>query len=224
MQRRLQSGADNRSSTRILIASEARLWPVATFTSLYLVVALLVAVSRGNFEFLIYIAVMLILIGVVWLLHRNVSLSSGVLWGLSIWGAAHMAGGLVTVPDSWPINGDIRVLYSWWIIPNLLKFDHIVHAYGFGIATWACWQGLAAAIRRLGGDARPTGGLLILSAAAGMGLGAMNELVEFAATLLVPETNVGGYFNTGWDLVSNLVGVVIAVALIRVFSDSAKRA
>jgi hypothetical protein len=57
-----------------------------------------------------------------------------------------------------------------------------------------------------------------------MGLGAMNELVEFAATLLVPETNVGGYFNTGWDLVSNLVGVVIAAVLIRVCSDSAKRA
>lgn len=182
-----------------------------------------VAVSRGNFEFLIYIAVMLILIGVVWLLHRNVSLSLGVLWGLSIWGAAHMAGGLVAVPESWPINGDIRVLYSWWLIPDLLKFDHIVHAYGFGIATWACWQGLRAAIRRQGGDAHPTGGLLILSAAAGMGLGAMNELVEFIATLLVPETNVGGYFNTGWDLVSNLVGVVIAAMLIFAFSGRSKK-
>ncbi len=193
---------------------ETRLWPVAIFTSLYLVVALTLSLSRGNYEFLIYIVVMLILIGVVWLLHRNVSLSSGVLWGLSIWGAAHMAGGLVVVPEAWPINGDIRVLYSWWIVPNLLKFDHIVHAYGFGIATWACWQGLAAAIRRQGGEARPSGGLLILAAAAGMGLGAMNEVIEFAATLLVPETNVGGYINTGWDLVANLFGTIVAAALI----------
>ena len=44
----------------------------------------------------------------------------------------------------------------------------------------------------------------------GMGFGALNEVIEFAATLTVPETNVGGYRNTGWDLVSNLVGTSIA--------------
>jgi len=45
-----------------------------------------------------------------------------------------------------------------------------------------------------------------------MGLGALNEVVEFAATRLMPRTNVGGYENTGWDLVSNLAGCLIAVA------------
>ena len=29
-------------------------------------------------------------------------------------------------------------------------------------------------------------------------------------TLTLPKTNIGGYINTGWDLVSNLVGVVVA--------------
>ena len=48
----------------------------------------------------------------------------------------------------------------------------------------------------------------------GMGLGSLNELIEFAATLTVPETNVGGYINTGWDLVSNCVGALTAVTLI----------
>jgi len=62
--------------------------------------------------------------------------------------------------------------------------------------------------------ARP-GGLLVLCAAAGMGFGALNEVIEFAATILVPETNVGGYMNTGWDLVSNLVGCVLAAVIIR---------
>ena len=49
---------------------------------------------------------------------------------------------------------------------------------------------------------------------AGLGFGALNEVVEFAATLLVPETNVGGYRNTGWDLVANLFGATAAVSLI----------
>jgi hypothetical protein len=48
-----------------------------------------------------------------------------------------------------------------------------------------------------------------------MGLGALNEVIEFAVTLSVPETNVGGYINTGWDLVANSVGAVGAATIIR---------
>jgi len=29
-------------------------------------------------------------------------------------------------------------------IPDLLKYDHVVHAYGFGVTTLACWEGLCA--------------------------------------------------------------------------------
>ena len=67
-----------------------------------------------------------------------------------------MAGGLVTVPDSWPISGDIHVLYSWWLIPGYLKYDQVVHAFGFGVTTWVIWQGL----RSSAGITRPTVGVL----------------------------------------------------------------
>lgn len=199
-----------------------RVWPVATFTALYLLIATVSALAIGNREFLFYIVVMVLLIGVVWLVHRSVALTTPTLWALSVWGLAHMAGGLVAVPDSWPINGDIRVLYSLWLIPERLKYDQVVHAYGFGVATWVCWQGIRAAIRERGGDAVPSFGLMVLAATAGMGLGALNEVVEFAATLLVPETNVGGYLNTGWDLVANATGAVTAAFLI--WLSNARRA
>jgi uncharacterized membrane protein YjdF len=191
-----------------------RLWPVAAFTALYLVIAAIGAVAIGNREFLFYIVVMVLLVGVVSVVNRSVALTSSALWALSFWGVAHMAGGLIKVPKSWPINGEIRVLYSLWLIPGRLKYDQVVHAYGFGVATWVCWQGIRAAIRQRGGDAVPTFGLMVLAATAGMGLGALNEVVEFAATLLVPETNVGGYLNTGWDLVANAIGATIAAFLI----------
>jgi hypothetical protein len=111
------------------------------------------------------------------------------------------------------------VLYNLWLAPEWLKFDQAVHAYGFGVATWVCWQGMQAAVSAQRGETvRPTAGLLLLAAAAGMGLGAANEVVEFAAVLLLPNTNVGGYLNTGWDLVFNLVGCTAAVALIRMTS------
>lgn len=209
------------------------LWPVGGFTVGYLLLAVAGAVRTGNLEFVFYIGVMVVLVAAVWMVHRRVTLTGGALWALSAWGALHMAGGLVPLPAGWPINGEVRVLYSLWLIPGLLKFDHLVHVYGFGVTTWVCWQGLRSALApggttgvRAGGSAdgatgrapepvRPTAGLLVLCAAAGMGFGALNEVVEFSVTLLVPETNVGGYLNTGWDMVANAVGATVAVVWIR---------
>ena len=134
-----------------------------------------------------------------------------------MWGLAHMAGGHTPLPAGWPYNGDQAVLYSWWLIPQRLKYDQIVHAYGFGITTWLCWHILRNALRQPdGGAVRPTFGMLTLCAAAGMGFGALNEVLEFIAVLTIPNTNVGGYENTAWDMVSNLVGSTIAAVVIRV--------
>lgn len=187
---------------------------IAVFTALYLAAAIFGAINTGNSEFVFYIGVMFVLIAIVGVVHWQVGLSIGVLAALSLWGLAHMAGGLVSVPESWPINGDIRVLYSWWIVPDRLKYDQVVHAYGFGVTTCVAWEALRASIaRRLNLPARelrPTGPWLLLCAVAGMGFGAANEVVEFTATLLMPQTNVGGYVNTGWDLVSNTAGCAVA--------------
>jgi hypothetical protein len=51
------------------------------------------------------------------------------------------------------------------------------------------------------------------AAFAGIGLGAMNKVVEFIATFFL-GTNVGGYRDTGFDLVYNTVGAVLAACVI----------
>lgn len=210
-----QCGCDGRSRMRPLV-------PVGIFALAYTVAAALVSTRNSNAEFMLYIGVMVVIFGLVAALQWRVGLTPPALWCLSLWGLAHMAGGLVPVPASWPIQGDIRVLYSWWLVPDRLKYDQVVHAYGFAVTTWVCWQALRAALRGRGPIA-PTVGLLSLCAAAGMGFGALNEVVEFAATLSVPETNVGGYVNTGWDLVSNLAGCVTAAVLIRLTGGGTER-
>ena len=176
---------------------------VVLFAAAYMIAATVVALGRGNQEFVFYIVVMLILAVLVWIIHRQVGLTAGLLWCLAVWGLAHMAGGLV------PIEG-AGVLYNLWLIPERIKYDQVVHAFGFGVTTWMCWQ----VLRRHLSEPPPLKGPLILCVAAGMGFGAMNEIVEFAATKLVPETNVGGYDNTGWDLVANAVGCITAALLI----------
>lgn len=187
---------------------------VASFTVAYMLCAGWAASRSGNSEFAFYIVVMVILIAIVAAVHVRARLTSGALWALSAWGLLHMMGGLVIVPDGWQTDDGGTVLYTLWLVPGLLKYDQVVHAYGFGVTTWVCWQGLRSALRGGGIDAVPTLGLMMLVWAAGLGFGAVNEMVEFFATLLIPETNVGGYVNTGWDLVSNTVGATTAAVAI----------
>ena len=195
---------------------------IGVFTLGYLGVSTLAAIATGNGEFGFYLGVMAVLITLVMLVNRRIRMPTAALWALSVWGLAHMAGGLVPVPASWPIaEGGQRVLYSLWLVPDLLKYDQAVHAYGFGITTWVCWVALGRMWAREHGAAlRPTLGPLFFAVGCGMGLGAMNELVEFAATELLPGTNVGGYTNTGWDLTANLAGCLTAGVLIRIFGRS----
>lgn len=203
----------------------ASLVGVGAFTLTYLAVASLAAWRSGNGEFVFYIAVMAILIAAVLAIHRRVGFSAPLLWALSFWGALHMAGGLAPVPESWPIDGSIRVLYSLWLVPGVLKYDQVTHALGFAITTWACWEALRASLaelaRRPKSEIGPRWGWVSLCALAAQGFGAMNEIVEFAATQLMPQTNVGGYENTGWDLVANLTGSVIAAVAIVWFGNRA---
>jgi uncharacterized membrane protein YjdF len=189
------------------------LLPVAVFTAAYLAVATPFAVANRNTEFLFYIGIVVILAIVVELVHRKANFSNTALLLLSGWGLLHMLGGLARVPVELTDNGS-GVLYSLWLIPRYLKFDNVVHAYGFGVATWATWE----CVRNTIPGAKPTTGVLALCWLAGMGLGSLNEIVEFAAVLMIPGTNVGGYVNTGWDLVANAVGALAAAKIAKATS------
>jgi len=57
--------------------------------------------------------------------------------------------------------------------------------------------------------------LSIILVAAGLGVGTVNEIIEFIVSSIVPESNVGGYVNTSLDLISDLIGAVLAVGVIR---------
>jgi putative membrane protein len=175
---------------------------VAAFTTWFLI--------RGNFEFVVYVVTMLILIALVGRSLRSADYPLSMLWALSLWGLLHMAGGGVPVGDS--------VLYSAQVIPlsppdgewTFLKYDQIVHAYGFGVTAWVLWH----LMRRHYPVLEGTWTIYVYPALAAMGLGAVNEIIEFVAVLSVPETNVGGYVNTALDLVFNAMGAVIAMVVV----------
>ena len=176
-----------------------REWPVAAVTLLYLCAFTLVALRGANYEFVLYAGVVLLVAGVVFWSQHKVRFSTPLLWGLAIWGLLHMAGGNV------PVGED--VLYRLQLVRKVLRYDQLVHAFGFAVAALVCHHLLRPYLKH--GFTRP-GLLCVLVVAMSSGIGALNEIVEFIAVLSVPETGVGGYENTLWDLVFNLIGGSIA--------------
>lgn len=183
----------------------------AVVLALILLPSLVAAVVLRNAEFGFYATVTALLGGLLYVAHRRVGFPSALLWLLVGWAAVHMAGGLLPVPEGWPAK-DPRVWYNFWFIPGYLKYDHVVHAYGFGVTAWACWCGLKSL-----GITRPGFGPLLLAWTAAQGFGALNEVVEFTAVLTVEETNVGDFNNAMWDLVANAVGALVACVFIAIF-------
>lgn len=100
------------------------------------------------------------------------------------------------------------VLYALRLHPATPRYDQVVHFYGFFVATITAWEALRQAL-----GTRPGLGLSVAAALIGMGLGAVNEVIEFGVTLVVEDHGVGGYTNTGWDLVANALGAIAAGVL-----------
>lgn len=185
----------------------------AIFTGVYMAASIVYALSTGNSEFLFYWLVMVALVALVWAVDRRITLTVLTLWLLAIWGLLHMIGGNVPIPERLTEPGEQSVLYSLRLSPWFPKYDQIVHAFGFFTTTLVAWRAMNALTEdRL----MPTPGVLFGAMMISMGLSAMNEIIEFVATLLFENTNVGGYENTGWDLVSNFTGCVIAGVALRV--------
>lgn len=121
--------------------------------------------------------------------------------GLAIAAITTLAGGLINVGQNALYNAGIGP-YSKTSGTHLLQYDHFAHAYVSFVVAFACWVMLAAPYA--GADHRRH--LVLVAVGAALGLGALNEMVEFLVTLAHHGAHVGGYRNTGWDLVFNFIG------------------
>jgi uncharacterized membrane protein YjdF len=185
---------------------------VLMFVLAYVTIAIGVAIYSSNSEFVFYSLAVLVIIALIGFMDRRGTFSQLALWGLALWGLLHLAGGQMPIPYEVTEVGKSQVLYNLRLTPWLPKYDQFVHAYGFGLSVIAAHEAMSAHFNRVLKVGWAMGSALFLI---GLGLGAVNEIIEFTAVLIVPETNVGGYVNTGWDLVSNGVGALAAVLFLK---------
>jgi len=186
------------------------LLPIILATSISIIFFTFLFLKRKNYEFIIYIAVIIFFAVVIYFAHKKINYPNYVLWWLLIWAIMHMSGGGLYIGG--------KKLYELMILKivgepyNIFKFDQLVHIIGFFAATLALYYTLKPLLKE---NLSKWTSLSIILIMAGLGAGALNEIVEFTATVLVPETGVGGYNNTSLDLVSDLIGAVIAMVYIK---------
>ena len=176
--------------------------PILCIASIgYLVAFVAFGLSSDRSQTSFYALFMVVAFSLVAMTYSHFRLRPITLWGLAIWGIAHMAGGLLS------IGGD--VLYRFDLVPGVLRFDQVVHAFGFGFATAACWDVLGEVVMHGRVAARSVFALL-----GGLGFGAINEAIEFLVTRIDPSSNVGGFVNTGFDLLFNTLGCALAAGFL----------
>jgi hypothetical protein len=152
----------------------------------------------GTLEYVFTVSGLVVLLATL----RTKALPGPIAFAAAASAVVHLAGGLVQVGDD--------VLYNTSPGPELLRYDHFGHALGIFVGALLVWELLVRDAFALSGRGSP----VAVTVLAALGLGAVNEAVEFVATLVHGGSHVGEYTNTGWDLVTNTVAGLLAGVVI----------
>ena len=187
-------------------------WALWIFNATYLFWGGAYFLQDLNFEFVIYVAVIVGIIGGVLLTAHMTEFPVWQLWLLSIWGLMHVLGGAVQIGGG--------VLFGYHIYPFLdlggefyiLKYDQVVHFYLYGVVALMALHLLRKVSR--------SGHFWLLASMAilvSLGVSALNEIMEFLIAITVERNGVGGYENAMLDLIFNLSGAIVAILVYRLF-------
>ena len=166
--------------------------------ALMVVIFAFVFLADKNSEFIYYLILILAMISLVFYSMKKIKYTYGLLWWLSLWGSMHFAGGGISLKG--------QRLYDLILIPitnDVFRYDQLVHIIGFGACTLLMYQIIRASLNYPIKDWFGVGVVVVM---AGLGIGAVNEIIEFIAAASLPNTNNGGYLNTSLDLVADLIG------------------
>jgi putative membrane protein len=185
-----------------------RLYPI--WASLFILVLFtIIYLIQGNYEFLAYILTLGIAIFIIFKADKFFKFPGAARWGFAIWMLLHMLGGSLF------ING--KKLYDTVLINIIgdpyfiLKYDQFVHAFCYFVITLFVYS-LVVYISKSKILTKTSILIIIL---AGIGIGAINEMIEFATVVFLNSTGVGGYTNNALDLFFNSIGAILSIFYIK---------
>tara|TARA_Y100000310_G_scaffold336860_1_gene422485 strand:+ start:401 stop:982 length:582 start_codon:yes stop_codon:yes gene_type:complete len=160
---------------------------------------------KGNYEFLLYTVTIGLLIWIIAKTDKIFSYTSIAKWGFVVWLFAHFSGG------AFYFSG-VR-LYDIVLIPLMgdpffiLRYDQLMHIFSYVVLTSFAYSMIVNFA-----DKKAKLYLIAITAfLAGMGISALNEVIEFSTVVFFNSTGVGNYYNNALDLVFNAIGAAIAV-------------
>jgi len=180
---------------------------ILAFTALYIVAFSAYFIDQFNIEFIAYVGMIIFIFTLLYTTLDKTRIPASILGGLSLWGLLHMVGGSIPTADG--------VLYNWKMYPffdgggelYILKFDQFVHLYLYAVVALLFLH----LLRNYFANKHSQILIGFIAVMASMGVGALNEIIEFIAVLSLPDNNVGGYINTALDIVFNFAGAFFAV-------------
>jgi len=182
--------------------------PILIVHGIALIIFTVIFLSRRNYEFLVYVGVILTAMFLILYTNNRVDYPNSLLWGLTLWSVMHMSGGGIFIGG--------RKLYGLMIFNivgepyNIFRYDQLAHIIGFSVATLLMYT----LIKPILIEKHRWAALSVVVIMAGLGVGAVNEIIEFMVTVFNPGSGVGGYINNALDLVANLIGAMIAMVFI----------
>src|SRR3989344_2321350 len=184
---------------------------VLLFSVVYLLVFTLNAIFAQNYEFLYYTVLIAVLIYIVLVINQRMHFAPFIVINLSLLGFLHLLGGNAYIST-------IR-LYDFYFVPGLVKYDNLIHVYGTFIVTLLLYSMVSVYLDRQVISQRYwviAVGLVLMA----IGVGAVNELVEFFAVVYFGAAEqVGGDFNNSLDLLFNTLGSILACVILYWFRE-----
>lgn len=178
---------------------------VVFFILFYLVFFTSHAVIRGNYEFIFYSLIFLLLFELGIYVHKRIQLPAFVVIGLSLLGFMHILGGNVFIDG-------IR-LYDKVFLLGTVRYDNVIHFIGSILGTFVLNEIFCFLIEKKTIIERRLYYLSLFLMALGVGL--INEIVELVAVVFLnAQEGVGGYLNNAIDLVYNSIGVIVAIIIL----------
>ena len=156
-----------------------------------------------NYEFLLYAVTVIILIIILYQTDQYFKFNKLGLWLFNIWLVLHILGGLASYDG---VRFYDLILLDLVGEPYyILKYDQFVHFYCYIVIAMLMWSVIHSIVKQ---NISNTVACIVTILTASS-LGALNEIIEFLAFIMLGTEGVGGYVNTAIDLVANLLGAIV---------------
>ena len=159
-------------------------------------------ILQSNYEFLTYAVIAFVVVLIIHFSDKHFSYPIYAKIGFLVWMFLHFSGGSFRYKgQSWYSLMILNLIPEPYLI---LKYDQVLHFFFYFLTAIFLFSVIKKYL-----NSKSKFPIWLLAVLAAMGIGALNEIMEFGAYVYYEETGVGTYINNALDLVFNFLGAML---------------